>query len=477
MLSFQSFTSPTSCGMTILPWSYNGPNDPMLLQVTNIGVTQNPPPSTRSFSSILTTQNLPKSISSRSVPSIPVAPMNLTMTLANDYDPQSLSYVWNPVNVSEGWYMLLATIPTEAFIQNSLPFFVFTGIDTSCLSLVDISSTTGTTHTPSPSSSSSSASFNSSVTSISASNLSSTSTSKAPIIIGVTVGMGVLAIASLIIWALLRKRRSRSSNGISKNNSLRWNGWNSPDSREGAFGANATNKRSRSHLSSQPSSIATSIGPDSGDGILGAEKGLNLKALSLSDEHGLALSTLPVLHHQLSRARTDHTYSASSSSSNLDEFGLPVNKPPSGQYSIQPSISSAVYPPSFAISSRDSAQDVTVSDISRSHSLSTTGTQNPIDQTSTYPSSASALSSFQFPPPSKEAKQMNRQSLGRKRKPVPVYDASEEEEQPTSINPFSANAESLALPELSHKGSFGPCGIEGKQLHYLIPDMPMSVDR
>jgi hypothetical protein len=28
---------------------------------------------------------------------------------------------------------------------------------------------------------------------------------------------------------------------------------------------------------------------------------------------------------------------------------------------------------------------------------------------------------------------------------------------------------------LAHKSSFGPGGVEGKPLHYLIPDMPMPV--
>jgi hypothetical protein len=67
---------------------------------------------------------------------------------------------------------------------------------------------------------------------------------------------------------------------------------------------------------------------------------------------------------------------------------------------------------------------------------------------------------------------MHRQSLGKKRKPAPVYDPSEDEPISSAL-PLSPNTE-LMFPELSHKSSFGPCGIEGKQLHYLIPDMPLS---
>ena len=483
MLTFHPMPSPTSCAATVFLWDYTGPVDPMLLQLTNVGVSQDPPPSTTS-SSVATTQNLVPRIIPRSVPSIPITPLNLTVTLASDYPPQSLSYFWNPVNVTQGWYMLLANISNEDLLQMSPSFFVSTGNDISCLEPVAISSTT---HSPTPtpsslSSLSSSASFHniSQPTSTPASDLSA-STSKVPTIIGVTIGMAVLVIGSVIaVWFVLRKRRSRASNGDSRNN--RWGGLNSPDPR----GANTTNSRhhsSRSHLTSQPGSIAITIGTDfEEDGILGAEKSvtqLNLKTSNLGDDQGLALSTLPVLHHELSRTRPDHTYSASSSSSNVNDFGLPVKKPSSGRYSTDPSISisSTVYPPSFAVSSRE---DMVAPDMFRS---STTGAH--FDQTSTYPSSIAPLSTFQFPPTSTTtaaaaSRETQRQSIGRKRKPVPVYNASEEDATifpNTPLSPFSGNAESVAFPELSHKSSFGPCGIEGRQLHYLIPDMPFPADR
>jgi len=184
-------------------------------------------------------------------------------------------------------------------------------------------------------------------------------------------------------------------------------------------------------------------------------------SLNLSEEQRLALSDLPVL----SRTKLDPTYSASSSTSNVNDFGLPGNKSPSGRHSTRPSISisSTVYPPS----SRESTQNMVAPDIT--HSLSTTGAPPTFffDQNSTYPSPNSP-SSFQFPSTTgKETKQMKRHSSGRKRKPVPVYDASEEE---SPISPFSVNEQPAPFPELSHQSSFGP---GGKRLHYLIPDMPM----
>lgn len=452
MFAFHPLPTPTSCGPTIFSWSYDGPDEPMLLQVSNVGVAQNPPPSTTT-SAIATTRDLLAS----SVPS-----PSLIMSLATNYEPLLESFVWSSVNVSQGWYVLLATIPYDNIFQSSPPFFVFTGTNTSCLDLVELSSTTHTptpTYVPSPSAS---PPFNASEPIPSPVSELSQSRSKVPTIVGVTVGMAVLVIGLLVLLAL-RRRRSRARNGNSKHN--RWNGFNFSDSR-GGVGANATitgYQSSRSRLNSQPGSAATTIHTDFEDDILGAEKiGPPQVNLNLSEDQRLALSSLPVL----SRTRADQTYSASSSTSNVNDFGLPVNKSPSGRHSTRPSISisSTVYPPS----SRESTQNMVASDLTGSHSLSPTGTPTFFDQNSTYPSPNSPLS-FQFPstPASKETKQMHRQSSGRKRKPVPVYDASEEE---SPISPFAVNEQPTAFPELSHKSSFGP---GGKRLHYLIPDMPM----
>ncbi|KAG6872586.1 hypothetical protein C0995_008653 [Termitomyces sp. Mi166 len=38
----------------------------------------------------------------------------------------------------------------------------------------------------------------------------------------------------------------------------------------------------------------------------------------------------------------------------------------------------------------------------------------------------------------------------------------------------NASSEEITQQDLVHKNSFGPGGVEGKQLHYLIPDMPMG---
>jgi hypothetical protein len=112
-------------------------------------------------------------------------------------------------------------------------------------------------------------------------------------------------------------------------------------------------------------------------------------------------------------------------------------------------------------------------------------------------------------------KQANRQSLGRKRKPVPAYDPNHDPSSPVPPTAFhappvpspslyssdpspspepstvnqSANGgggahyatrsqlgQDQSVPDLTHKSSFGPGGAEGP-LHYLIPDMPMPLRR
>ena len=196
--------------------------------------------------------------------------------------------------------------------------------------------------------------------------------------------------------------------------------------------------------------MGSTFGHEYEDGILGAEK-------KSPDEHGVALATLPVLNRQSSRTRPNHTYSPSSSSAHVNES--------SARYSAQHSIDSSAVHQS---SSRESGQG---SDMLRSHSMSTTySLSNTIDPSSTL-----------FPPPSSSSNASNpvrRQSVGKKRKPAPIYKPSEDGHSTSAIlsNPVlqhSTNTEP-SFPELSHKNSFGPGGIEGKPLHYLIPDMPLQ---
>ena len=416
----------------------------------------------------------------RAIPSALTSPSDIARTIATNLTASSRTFVWNPVDIPQGWYRLSATIAAPPLAQTT--FYVRAGTNTSCFAT--ISSSSSTTITPSS-------------TTIASQNSSPVSDRvNVGIIVGASLGVGLLIIAAIAAW-LCCYRRAKSHTSSGKPGSLvhRWNALGSTDSR--GFAANPNSRQypsSRSHQPrSHPNSVANTVGTDFEDDGMGAEK---IKVSTSFDDHGVALSTLPVLHHQSERMRPTRTYSASSSTSNVfitnDQGALPVRNSAHRRPSVD---SSLAYSPSSPLSSqalRNSTQ-------SNSQSLSTTGIQHAssnYQQTSSHSSFSTSIlpSSPLSPPPplsaiaSQETKQMNRQSLGRKRKPVPIYDPGQEPASPLITTgsltsalplpfPMTTTNKDSAVPELAHKNSFGPGGIEGKPLHYLIPDMPMPVNR
>jgi hypothetical protein len=243
-------------------------------------------------------------------------------------------------------------------------------------------------------------------------------------------------------------------------------------------------------------------------------------------------------HTQSPRAKSSavgRTYSVSSSENGLHP-PAPVRKSsvPDSMLGGRRSLDSTTYPP---ISPKRIS--VPAQAPSRSHSMHTptnhatalNGTPSkPLAQYSSLNdmsnnSNNNPTSSIDpsFAPP----KLTNRQSLGsRKRKPVPAYDPNQDPSSPvspaaasqhvpphpSSPSPISPNPNPTPSPDssrpdtatanggcahyttrsqleqkqqqqdqsgqhpvLAHKSSFGPGGVEGKPLHYLIPDMPMPV--
>lgn len=432
----------------------------MSLAVTNVGVSQNEPAPTLSSRSSTTTPTLS-------------LPLDFYLPLAKNLTPSSQSFLWNPVTIYPGWYILLATT-SLGLTQSSTPFYVRTGTNTSCL-VTTSGATSNTNHATTRSTHASSITSQSVTPSPIAALSSSSSTLDAGSIVGISIGSVAFVICIIaLLWLCVSRRKKKTRNsGIPKHTTHRWNGLSSTD-----FGAGTglVTKRSRSQIHSHPSSVSTTTGPDFDDGVIGGEK---ISTTQLNFD-GLALSTLPVLHSHSRRARPGLTCSASSSTSNVNDLSA-------NRYSTQrkSSIDSSLYLASSPVSPQDLNQYMTAPDMSKSHSQTTTVARRP--------SFHSERTSLSLPPPppisadgvtSQEIKQMNRQSLSRKRKPVPVYDPSERPTSPTSYTftqptlPFSQSSDSVAIPgpQLTHKSSFGPGGIEGKPLHYLIPDMPMPIN-
>ncbi|KAK6984839.1 hypothetical protein R3P38DRAFT_3231206 [Favolaschia claudopus] len=47
------------------------------------------------------------------------------------------NFTWSPVNVAAGWYKIMAISTANAFVQESIPFYIATGDDTSCIRILD----------------------------------------------------------------------------------------------------------------------------------------------------------------------------------------------------------------------------------------------------------------------------------------------------------------------------------------------------
>ena len=85
--------------------------------------------------SIATTRNLVRS--APPIPSTAGSPMDFTAIVVASYGPSALSKVWNPVNVAQRWYTLLATIPSVPTHQTSSPpFLVRARSNISCLTAI-----------------------------------------------------------------------------------------------------------------------------------------------------------------------------------------------------------------------------------------------------------------------------------------------------------------------------------------------------
>ncbi|KAI0048911.1 hypothetical protein FA95DRAFT_988898 [Auriscalpium vulgare] len=135
LLIWQNVNDMYTCGQTSVNWGYSGPSAAMVLNITNIGVAQQAPPS-------LTTQ---------SIGLTPVGPAaaqptqrkrqsgyggsylpSVMETLTTDVDPSVGSWSWSAVDVPQGWYQVTAIVPGLS-PQSSAEFFVHNGTNVACV--------------------------------------------------------------------------------------------------------------------------------------------------------------------------------------------------------------------------------------------------------------------------------------------------------------------------------------------------------
>ncbi|KAF7343218.1 hypothetical protein MVEN_01753100 [Mycena venus] len=114
VFSFNKITGMTTCVPATITWIYTPVTDPhavdLTLSITNVDVSQ-----------------IPSTV--ESAPS----PVNQSLT-SEPANAATGVYTWAQVNVTEGWYALVAAFPSQVSDpEKSLAFYVINGTDTSCL--------------------------------------------------------------------------------------------------------------------------------------------------------------------------------------------------------------------------------------------------------------------------------------------------------------------------------------------------------
>jgi len=374
-------------------------------------------------------------------------------------------------------------------------FYVHTGSDTSCVLLTPSSSasSSGSTGFPAP---------------VGGSSTGGVGTGT---IIGASIGAVAFVAAFFALWLFFLHRRRKRSAISGGGFPHRWNGLGSTDA-ELTSGGKSHSYRNQPH---RADSMATIQMTPSEEGVA-AEKYSTTGKLdddTNSNGHGVALAYLPVLsHHPYARAMPlGRTYSTSSSVSThgvqhpQDVYASPPAnlRRTSDSLHKRQSVDSTTYPPTSPTRHGPALKSTAPSNIGYASSPISSQGDNTNNSSTTSPIDAGA-------------KLANRNSLGRKRKPVPAYDPNQDPSTPVSPaafqaapppSPYTTNpppspdpssvghttlngngggahyatrsqlGQDHSVPDLTHKSSFGPGGVEGKPLHYLIPDMPMPSKR
>lgn len=390
-----------------------------------------------------------------------------------------MAFVWSRVDVPPGWYILNASMPALSYRMSSLPFYVYTGSDTSCLPSHSSSTTKSVSHAPTATSTS--ATLAPLATTSGPSEGSGSHLDPMPLgaILGASLGGFALLVAIVILyfWCIKRRRgKPARSNGGSDYPS------SSPHWKLGSADSRGTLRKvePRSHIAND--SLGTVIYSDETGGAEKSSICSKIDFTVLTHEPASTLAAIPALMQHPSIARIS-VLDRPRSTISLVSNNLPLdNTEPSPKqvlvhHTSKPSMDSMTYPP---------ASPAVLPSIQHIPTQSTTAQDE-------------SVTVHQPPAPVTPdgMKTLHRQSTGRKRKPVPIYDENEDisalssaPARPISALPLSPTEAFLAgspppnsvshyvtrkqstpdiRPELAHKNSFGT---GAKPLHYIIPDMP-----
>ncbi|KAF9003334.1 hypothetical protein BDQ17DRAFT_1326165 [Cyathus striatus] len=538
IISFDDVSELTACSSGIISWFYAGPSASMRLFVSNVSVAQgNPPASSTSLASnTFTNGGIVAAVPTGAV--VPDGD-GITFTLSTSIDPSSESFTWSSVNVSQGWYTLYALIPSYAYIQQSPVFFVQQGSDTSCISGTSTSGPTSTgvsSISSSHLSTSSSLAASSSSVAAPVGGASSTSSPKVGVIVGVVVGGTALLVAVVLAYfCLQRKGKGLAFRKGGSAGSRGWGGLGSVDNIRSTEGSKRVYAGGRSN--SQADSVGPIVTGSEEAFSPSVEKfsststpghGHSVAASPFDDSVGAVFSTLPGLGRNGStnagKRGASRTYSYSSTMNShgaytTNDYTPNSSRRPSMPESVslpsgaaRPSLDSNTYPPPSPAYPSGTSAILSPSITAQPHYYNPY--INPeLARSQSYTLSSSSnvqgsSSQVQIPTSPKSGMSPGTTSSRKTpRKPVPIYDpASVVLQQSTVSLPVSASerspAESTASheffnvvggsqghyttrtnsqpgvrrePNLQHKSSFGPGGVEGKPMHLLIPDMPLNL--
>ncbi|KAJ7931314.1 hypothetical protein B0H13DRAFT_1959882 [Mycena leptocephala] len=127
-LAFNKIPEMTTCSPALITWMYSPvtSDDPLELTlfITNAGVAQISAPASTATGTF--TPNVARAVERRDTVTYQITSVPI--------NPASRMFIWSSVNVTEGWYAMIGTIPLANFNQQSTPFYVENGVDVSCIS-------------------------------------------------------------------------------------------------------------------------------------------------------------------------------------------------------------------------------------------------------------------------------------------------------------------------------------------------------
>ncbi|KAJ8517127.1 hypothetical protein ONZ45_g5665 [Pleurotus djamor] len=470
-----------TCTPATIEWAYAGPSSDFQMVITNRGVDQAAPAPAISTSSTSRPPSTLTNLVPRAEPTYVISE-----PVSTNIAPFSPPFTWQEVTVPEGWYKLVASLPSASFSAESRTFFVHNSTDVSCLISPPPPPPTSSQSSTSPVSSPSQSQTDVPVVGASSANISSGA------IAGSVIGGVAIVVACIAAFLFIRysKRSGRSRGGAG--GSSNWGGLGSVDSVGGQHGS-----RSAARPKSFGAGAAAALGfaandkgttrhnprADSVDPILASDtrspsalprpsqsSSISKEDISSSvhnpfdEKYGVVDSMPPLPMHRDTSIGTTHTRRTSVSSTRVRRLSIDRNAELIPM-TPSPSTPSTPYTPTHIPSRSQSGL--------------------------TSPSAPSILPAGGISSPTSS----NRRSA---RKPVPSYQPDD-----ISLSPFLPGAEpprstssarhSTAdilgggeedrssthsargirppgIPELNHKSSFGPG--DNRPVHYLIPDMP-----